>query len=48
MDIFEDLTWTMFKMSGGNPYIIQDLVQGRNLAREKNTRKTKTKEERTK
>lgn len=46
MDIFEDLTWTMFKMSGGNPYIIQDLVQGRNLAREKNARKTK--EERTK
>ena len=46
MDIFEDLTWTMFKMSGGNPYIIQDLVQGRNLAREKNARKSK--EERTK
>lgn len=46
MDIFEDLTWTMFKMSGGNLYIIQDLVQGRNLAREKNARKTK--EERTK
>ena len=46
MDVFEDLTWTMFKMSGGNPYIIQDLVQGRNLAREKNVKKTK--EERTK
>lgn len=46
MDIFEDLTWTLFKMSGGNPYIIQDLVQGRNLAREKNAKKSK--EERTK
>ena len=46
MDIFEDLTWTMFKMSSGNPYIIQDLVQGRNLAREKNAKKSK--EERTK
>ena len=46
MDIFEDLTWTMFKMSGGNPYIIQDLVQGRNLAREKSAKKSK--EERTK
>ena len=46
MDIFEDLTWTMFKMSGGNPYIIQDLVRERNLAREKNAKKSK--EERTK
>lgn len=46
MDIFEDLTWTMFKMSGGNPYIIQELVRERNLAREKNAKKSK--EERTK
>lgn len=41
MDIFEELTFTMFRMSGGNPYIIQDLVQERNLAREKNARKSK-------
>ena len=46
MDIFEDLTWTMFKMSGGNPYVIQELVRERNLAREKNAKKSK--EERTK
>ena len=46
MDIFEDLTWTMFKMSGGNPYVIQDLVQGRNLEKKKNVKKSK--EERTK
>lgn len=46
MDIFEDLTWTMFKTSGGNPYVIQELVRERNLAREKNVKKTK--EERTK
>ena len=46
MDIFEDLTWTMFKMSGGNPYVIQELVRERNLAREKNVKKSK--EERTK
>lgn len=34
-DIYEELTWHMCKMSGGNPYLLQDLVQGRNKNREK-------------
>ncbi len=34
IDIFEELTWEMLKMSGGNPYIAQDLVAGRNKERE--------------
>lgn len=45
MDIFEKLTWAMFNRSG-NPYVIQELVRERNLAREKNAKKSK--EERTK
>ena len=35
-DIFEELTWEMCKMSNGNPYVLQDLVQMRNAEREKN------------
>ena len=34
-NIDEELTWEMFKMSCGNPYIVQDLVRERNAVREK-------------
>lgn len=40
-NIDEELTWEMFKLSEGNPYIVQDLVRERNEIREK----TSTKEE---
>lgn len=33
-DIDEELSWQFFKMSEGNPYIAQDLVQQRNRERE--------------
>lgn len=36
-DIFEEMTWQMFKMSGGNPYLMQDIVKDRNEQREKNS-----------
>ena len=39
MDIFEEITWAMVKMSDGNPYVIQEFVRKRNLAREKNAKK---------
>ena len=32
-NIDEEMTWEFFKMSNGNPYIIQDLVQIRNKQR---------------
>ena len=32
-NIDEEMTWEFFKMSNGNPYIIQDLVQTRNKQR---------------
>ena len=38
-DIYEELTWCMFKTSGGNPYIIEDLVQERNKERFKGKEK---------
>lgn len=34
VDIFEELTWEMFKLSAGNPYIAQELVVERNKVRE--------------
>lgn len=34
-NIDQEMTWEMFKLSGGNPYIVQDLVRERNAAREK-------------
>jgi hypothetical protein len=37
-DIFEELTWEMCKLSNGNPYIFEDLVQGRNAEREKSAK----------
>ncbi len=40
-DIFDKLTWTMFKMSEGNPYLIHDLVQKRNKERENQGGKTR-------
>lgn len=33
-DIYDELSFAFFRMSGGNPYLIQDLVQERNLRRE--------------
>ncbi|MBP3431893.1 MAG: hypothetical protein J6K39_03470 [Clostridia bacterium] len=39
-DIFEEMTWEMFKLSGGNPYIVQDMVRERNAERQKQTEKT--------
>ncbi len=35
-DIFDELTYEMFKLSGGNPYIAQEWVKERNKEREKN------------
>ncbi len=43
-DIYDRLTYEMFKMSGGNPYIAQDLVKERNLLRQKQQQKLRTKE----
>lgn len=37
-NIDQELTWEMFKMSGGNPYIMQELVRERNVAREKESK----------
>ena len=34
-DIYEELTWEMFKLSGGNPYLIGEIVHTRNELREK-------------
>ena len=36
-DIFEELTWEMFKIDG-NPYIIEELVKERNAKREKESK----------
>ena len=33
-DIYDRLSYEMFKMSNGNPYIAQDWVQERNKLRE--------------
>lgn len=35
-NIDEELTWTMFKMSDGNPYLIHEIVKVRNIDRERN------------
>ena len=43
-NIDEELNWEMFKLSSGNPYIVQELVRERNAVREKENRKTKDKE----
>ena len=40
-NIDEEMTWEFFKMSNGNPYIIQDLVKTRNIRREKLVAKEK-------
>ncbi len=37
--IDEELTWEMFKLSEGNPYIIQDIVRERNEIRGKTSAK---------
>ena len=42
-NIDEELTWAMFKLSGGNPYIVQELVRERNAVREKENGKAKDK-----
>ena len=34
-NIDQEMTWEMFKMSDGNPYIMQELVRERNAKREK-------------
>ena len=34
-NIDQEMTWEMFKMSDGNPYIVQELVRERNAKREK-------------
>ena len=43
-NIDEELNWEMFKLSGGNPYLVQEIVRERNAVREKEFRKTKDKE----
>ncbi len=37
-DIFDELYYEFFKLSGGNPYIAQAWVQERNKVREKNAK----------
>ena len=34
-NIDQEMTWEMFKMSDGNPYIMQEIVRERNAKREK-------------
>lgn len=36
-NIDRELVWEMFKMSDGNPYIIQDLVREHNRDRERDS-----------
>ena len=44
IDIYDRLTYEMFKMSDGNPYIAQDWVAERNIVREQENKKLKEKE----
>jgi len=41
-DIYESMTWEMFKMSGGNPLLMQEIVAERNAKREKEIEDSRT------